>query len=185
MARTVLVFPMAYLPDVLFNDIHAYLLSEGYEYTQYQNEYVFKKGKGLAMGPTFIKVSAQNNAVYLEAWLKFAVLPGVYAGESGLDGLTGAAVKGPLKKRFAHIESMIRQYAGDPVPGAAYPPPSFAAYPPPDSAAYPPSSSAAYPPPGAAAYPPPVQPGANNFCAHCGSPLAPGAAFCTNCGSAV
>ena len=154
MARTVQVFPMAYYPEALFNDIHAYLLSEGYEYIQYQNENVYKKGKGLAMGPTFFKISYQNNAVYLEAWLKFAALPGVYAGESGLDGLTGAAVKGPLKKRFAYIESMIRQYAGGPAPGAA-------------------------------AYPPPVQPGPNRFCVHCGTPLEPDSAFCTNCGNAV
>ena len=111
MARTVKAFPMAYMPDALFNDIYAYLMSEGYEYIQYNNENVFKKGKGLTMGPTFIKVSFQNNAVYLEAWLKFAVLPGVYAGESGLDGLMGVAVKGPLKTRFARIESMIQQYA--------------------------------------------------------------------------
>ena len=168
MARTVQVFPMAYFPDALFNEIHAYLLSEGYEYIQYENENVYKKGKGLAMGPTFFKISYQNNAVYLEAWLKFAVLPGVYAGESGLDGLMGAAVKGPLKQRFAYIELMIRQYAGDPAPGAAYPVPD-----------------AAYPPPSAAAYPPPVQPGPGGFCACCGTPLEPGAAFCTNCGNAV
>ena len=153
MARTVQVFPIAYFPQALFNDIHAYLLSEGYEYIQYQNENVYKKGKGLAMGPTFFKISYQNNAVYLEAWLKFAALPGVYAGESGLDGLMGAAVKGPLRQRFAYIESMIRQYAGDPAPGAAYPPP--------------------------------VQPGPSRFCVHCGTPLEPGAAFCTNCGNAV
>lgn len=161
MARTVQVFPMAYFPEALFNDIHAYLLSEGYEYIQYQNENVYKKGKGLAMGPTFFKISYQNNAVWLEAWLKFAALPGVYAGESGLDGLMGAAVKGPLKQRFAYIELMIRQYAGDPVPGPAYPTPD------------------------AAAYPPPVQPGPSRFCAHCGAPLEPGSAFCANCGNAV
>lgn len=155
MARTVQVFQMAYLPDALFNDIHAYLLSEGYKYVQYHNENVFKKGKGLMSGPTFIKVSFQNNAVYLEAWLKFAVLPGVYAGESGLDGVMGAAVKGPLMRRFAYIESMIRQYAGDPVFGGAYPPQA------------------------------PAQPGPNGFCTHCGAPLAPGSAFCTNCGNGV
>lgn len=155
MARTVKYFPMAYMPEALFNDIYAYLMSEGYEYIQYNNEQVFKKGKGLTMGPTFIKVSFQNNAVWLEAWLKFAILPGVYAGESGLDGLMGAAVKGPLKNRFLYIDSMIQQYAGNPMPGAAYPPPA------------------------------PVQPGPSGFCTHCGAPLAPGAAFCTNCGNTV
>ena len=157
MARTVKYFQMAYLPETLFNDIYSYLMSEGYEYIQYNNENVFKKGKGLMMGPTFIKVSFQDNVVCLEAWLKFAILPGVYAGESGLGGLVGAAVKGPLKNRVAYIESMIQQYAGSPMP---------------DPAAY-------YPPAA------PVQQGPGGFCAHCGAPLAPGAAFCANCGNAI
>lgn len=109
MARTVKVFQMAYLPDALFNDIHAYLSSEGYEYTQYHNESVFKKGKGLATGPTFIKVSHQNNMVYLEGWMKFAVAPGLYAGEYGVHDSFGG-VKASLERRFAHIETMIQMY---------------------------------------------------------------------------
>lgn len=109
MPRTVKEYPFYGQPEALFNAVHQYLLSEGYEYRVYDNENVFKKGKGLASGPTFIKLSFGPNAVRLEAWLKFAALPGVYAGESDLDGFVGAAVKGPLKKRFAQIEQMILQ----------------------------------------------------------------------------
>lgn len=156
MARTVKAFPMAYFPDALFNAIHAYLLSEGYEYIQYNNENVYKKGMGILMGPTFIKVSFQDNLVYLEAWLKFAVLPGIYVGESGLTGLLGVAVKGPLRNRFAYIESMIQYYANGQMPG-----------------------------PGAYLPAAPNQPGPGGFCTRCGAPLEPGAAFCTNCGNTV
>ena len=97
--------------EALFGEIHNYLFSEGYEYINYENEFVFKKGKGLMTGPTFIKVSFSPVSVRIEAWMKFAILPGVYAGELGLTGFVGAAVKGPLKKRVAYIENMIGRYA--------------------------------------------------------------------------
>lgn len=147
---------MASVPETLFNEIYSYLLSEGYEYTQYQNEQVFKKGVGLVSGPTFVKVSFQGNMVCLEAWMKFAVVPGVYAGEYGLTDLVGAVAKGPLKSRVAYIEFLIQRYGGSPM-----------------------FSPAAYPPAM------PVQPGPGRFCTRCGAPLAPDAAFCTNCGNAV
>ena len=118
MARYVNILPLQAPPEALFNAIHAYLTSEGYEYRQYKNENVFKKGMGLMAGPSFIKVSFSQNTVMVEAWMKFALLPGVYMGEMDLTGFTGAAVKGPLKKRVAQVEAMILQYAGAPMAGA-------------------------------------------------------------------
>lgn len=117
MARYVNDFQMSAPPEPLFNAIHSYLISEGYTYLQYDNENVFKKGKGLMCGPTFIKVSFAVNAVRVEAWMKYALFPGVYVGEIGLKGFVGAAAKGPLKNRVAQIESMICQYGGRPMTG--------------------------------------------------------------------
>lgn len=157
MARTVKMFSMASLPNDLLNNIHLYLKSEGYEYLQYEGEYVFKKGMGFAAGPTFFKVTFNNSTVRLEAWMKYAVTPGVYAGEIALDDFTGWAVKGPLKERFAYIESLILRYIElNPELRVA------------------PSSA-----------PEASLPNMRRFCNACGAQLAPGAKFCPKCGKAL
>ncbi|MBQ8827552.1 MAG: hypothetical protein IJZ90_00220, partial [Clostridia bacterium] len=113
MARYIKDFQISVSQDMLFNKIYSYLMSEGYDYIEYDSESVFKKGKGIVNGPTFIKLSFGANSVRLEAWLKYALLPGVYVGEIGLKGFVGAAAKGPLKLRVAQIENMIMQSAAD------------------------------------------------------------------------
>ena len=158
MARTVKVFPMASLPAELFGAIHSYLTSEGYKYMDYHQERIFKKGKGVASGPTFIKVSYQNNVVRLEGWMKFAWAPGVYSGESGVYDALGFAAKGPLKRRFEQIEVMIQQYIAN-HPAVAGPVRQ--------------------------APPAPPQPGQNWFCTNCGTRLVPGGSFCPSCGKPV
>ena len=114
MARSSKDFPLKASPDEIFKSVYQYLMIEGYEYTQYDNENVFKKGKGLMAGPTFLKLSFSGNAVRLQAWMKFALLPGVYVGELGLTGFVGAAVKGPLKRRVEQIEEILARYAAIP-----------------------------------------------------------------------
>lgn len=97
-----------------FQPIHSaidqYLQREGYEYTNYDGENVFKKGNGLMSNPSFFKFSYAGNQVRMETWMKYALLPGVYVGELGLDGFVGAAVKGPWKKRTSQIESILANY---------------------------------------------------------------------------
>lgn len=97
--------------DVLFNQVSQYLASEGYKYVNFENENLFKKGDGWMTGPTFIKLSANGNVVTLEAWLKMALLPGVFVGEEDLSGFVGAAPKSVLKKRVLNVESIIAQFA--------------------------------------------------------------------------
>lgn len=114
MARYRKDFPLTTSPDAIFQTVYQYLIFEGYEYLQYDHENVFKKGHGLMTGPTFLKLSFSENAVRLEAWMKYALLPGVYVGEIGLTSFIGAAVKGPLKRRVAQIEEILAQYAATP-----------------------------------------------------------------------
>lgn len=114
MARYSKDFPLKTSPDAIFQTVYQYLITEGYEYIQYDHENVFKKGKGLMAGPTFLKLSFSESTVRLEAWMKYALLPGVYVGELGLTGFVGAAVKGPLKRRVARIETILTQYAATP-----------------------------------------------------------------------
>lgn len=98
--------------ELLMPDIHKYLLGEGYEYRDFDGEQVYKKGSGWVSAPTFIKLQASKTVIIIEAWIKTALLPGVYVGESGIDGFYGAAPKGILANRVHHIEQMITNNGG-------------------------------------------------------------------------
>lgn len=111
MARYIKDFPFSGTPDTLYNAVGQYLSSEGYEYTQYEGETVFKKGKGVTSGPSFFKFSFSSNMVRMETWMKYALLPGVYIGELGTTGIVGSAVKGPWKKRIANVEAILTNYS--------------------------------------------------------------------------
>lgn len=87
------------------------LTASGFQYVQYQNENVFQKGTGLLTGLTFVKVSFYGQFVQVEAWMKFALFPGVFVGELGMTGFVGFAVKGTMKNAVHQIESMLQYYA--------------------------------------------------------------------------
>lgn len=97
-----------------------YLSREGFSCTNYKGEEVWKKGVGALTAPQFLKVNFQNGRVHLEAWLKYALLPGVYCGEMGLTGFVGIAVKKPLKARVDMLISILQQ-PGAVQPGVAQP----------------------------------------------------------------
>ena len=109
MARTIKDIPIIANPQVIVNSVHAYLMSEGYVYTYDKGVPVYKKGNGFTMGPTYIRFLASANMVRIEAWRKFAILPGVYCGEISLESGVGFAVKGPVKQRVSYIESIVMQ----------------------------------------------------------------------------
>ena len=186
MPRTIKDYQFTGSQEQLFAAVHSYLMSEGYEYIIYRGETVFKKGHGIASGPTFIKISFGQDLVRLEGWLKFAALPGVYAGESDLTGMMGFAVKGPLKKRYAWIESMIMQGGGrflgvpnnpTPLPASPFMPAAAQSTDPDDQVAEPARSV----PQQVSSSPA----GAKRFCTSCGAELEPEAAFCSQCGKKV
>ena len=202
MGRTIRDFSFNGNTDALFNEVHTYLIGEGYEYLVFEGEQVFKKGHGLATGPTFIKVSSSGGIVRLEAWMKYAALPGVYAGEIDLNSFVGAAVKGPLKNRFAWIEQLITRYGGSPVapgyfqqpqqqyqqPQQQYAPAQQQPQQPPVQPQY--QQPQQYQPPVqqpqqqyAPVPPAPVMQNAPVFCMKCGERFQDGAAFCMKCGN--
>ena len=114
MARYYNDIPFSGDPNKTFESVKTYLEGTGFEYIDYAGEYVFKKGKGVLVAPTFVKVSFFGAIARVEAWIKYALLPGVYVGEIGMEGFVGAAVKGTMKKAVAQVEQMIRQ--GDTYP---------------------------------------------------------------------
>ncbi|HJD23574.1 MAG TPA: DUF4190 domain-containing protein [Firmicutes bacterium] len=109
-----------------------FLRKEGFALVTYRGESVWKKGQGLLTAPQFIKLQYAGGAVHLEAWIKWAVLPGVYCGEMGLDGAMGFAVKAALRKRVDMLVALLYQPANisaqpaAPVGAVPVPPPGAA-----------------------------------------------------------
>ncbi len=97
------MFTTAYPPQQVNNIFASYLTSEGFEPKTIDGENIWKKGVGLLTAPQCIKLSYQNNVYILEAWLKFAILPGVYVSEMDLDGFIGCIPKSILKSKVDYI----------------------------------------------------------------------------------
>ncbi len=113
MARYISEFSFVGDQQQMMNQISEYLYSEGYEFRRnFEGEDLFKKGKGIVSAPTFVKVTFFNGSMRIEAWVKYALLPGVYVDEMDLEGFVGCAVKKPLKHRVEHIEGMIMNFGG-------------------------------------------------------------------------
>lgn len=153
MARYVRDFTLeASSAEQAFYAVYQYLASEGYTYQQVDGKAVFQKGNGWISGPSFVQISYQPFGVRIEAWVKFALLPGVFIGELGVDGMMGVAVKRPLKKRLAQIESTLAYYGGAAMQTPIQTPVQAA------------------------------QPMVARNCSRCGAPIAPNTSFCTQCG---
>ncbi len=84
-----------------------YLRGEGFALSVIDGQQVWKKGVGLLTAPQMILVSIVPGSIRIEAWIKFAILPGVYAGEMGLDGFVGAIPKQALKSRVKELEKRL------------------------------------------------------------------------------
>jgi len=96
-------------------DVEMYLTSEGFRQVQYKGAQVWKKGLGLMIGPQFIILEPKEGNIHLEAWIKFALLPGVYLGEMGVEGTLAMIPKKKLKKRVLAIEELVGK-GGSPQP---------------------------------------------------------------------
>jgi hypothetical protein len=70
---------------------------------------VWKLGMGLLLAPEFVRYEAREGELRMEAWLKFALLPGVYVGEMGLDGFFAIIPKRKLKTKVKEIERLVEE----------------------------------------------------------------------------
>ena len=80
-----------------------FMVKNGFNYVQYKGETVHKKGNGWVMAPRIYKFKVEGNKLHIESWLPFAILPGVYVGESGLDSWFGIAVKKVMRNFLLDI----------------------------------------------------------------------------------
>ena len=107
MARYINQLPLTKDPQILTQMIGDYLTREGFVNKTYNGELIWQKGVGIMAAPQFIKFGFARNSVVVEAWLKYAILPGVYLGEQNLKGIFGFALKSILKTRVKSVESIV------------------------------------------------------------------------------
>ena len=92
-------------PDDLEADIEDYLKKNGFSLYE-PKENVWKKGMGILTGPQFISFEVKPGKLILEAWIKFALFPGVYVGEMGTEGFFAFIPKKQLKNNVEAIEDL-------------------------------------------------------------------------------
>lgn len=147
-------YPVGKTDDCIRLIAEDYLNKEGFKPVLYKGEWVWKKGQGILTAPQYIKLTCGGGVVHIEAFLRNAILPGVYVGEMGLDGAWGFLVKDMLRGKVNELVRLLSQpLPGD--PAAAFPvSPAVPAAPPasappaagtPVSAAVPAAAPAAYP----------------------------------------
>jgi hypothetical protein len=97
--------------DEVEKRVSNYLIDKGFERTTVRCEQVWRKGTGWFLWPQLIKVTPIEGGAHLEAWCTFALLPGVYIGETGTTSKLGFgfAVKKTLRKRVDDLERLLGQ----------------------------------------------------------------------------
>ncbi|MCL1832151.1 MAG: hypothetical protein FWG45_04470 [Oscillospiraceae bacterium] len=109
MARYVNDFPTNKADEQLMAIASQCLNDMGYKPHNYKGEAgVFKKGDGWLTAPMFIKLSSMSGAVHVEAFTKFAILPGVFMGEYGTDGAFLIVPKRLLKGNVEKLEYALK-----------------------------------------------------------------------------
>jgi hypothetical protein len=89
--------------------IQEFMRAEGFAPVIFNQEPVWKRGMGILTGPQFLRTEVTDGKVHLEAWIKFALLPGVYVGEMGITGFFGYALKAVLRKRVTNLQKLITE----------------------------------------------------------------------------
>lgn len=107
--RFVTDFAVPHQADLIQFVAEDFFAKEGFTLIDYKGEMVWKKGIGMLSAPQYIKLNYQDGQVHLEAWLKYALLPGVYCGEMGLDGFWGFAIKDMLRKKVNTLMALLCQ----------------------------------------------------------------------------
>jgi len=108
MSRYINEFATSYTPEQIYTIVNNFCMSEGFSTYNYNGEMLYKKGSGWVSAPQYIKVTNAGSNVRVEAFIKYAILPGVYVGEMGLTGFFGFAIKAALGTKVATLENALR-----------------------------------------------------------------------------
>lgn len=96
--------------DFIMSD---FIQKHGFKLVKINGEMMYQKGKGLLEMPQYFSYRYMNGVIHIEAWVKFAWLPGVYGKENDMSGFVGSVPKTAYKE---DIEELIRVLY-QPLPG--------------------------------------------------------------------
>lgn len=96
--------------DFIMSD---FIQKHGFKLVKINGEMMYQKGKGLLEMPQYFSYRYMNGVIHIEAWVKFAWLPGVYGKENDMSGFVGSVPKSAYKE---DIEELIRVLY-QPLPG--------------------------------------------------------------------
>lgn len=88
-------------PEKTLAEVRKYLASQKFVYRQCDGEWLFQKGKGFWVAPSFLKVTYSRDTVRVEAWID------AFGSEQDLEGFVGVAAKKPLKKVVTKVEEIL------------------------------------------------------------------------------
>jgi len=107
MSRYLIEFQSSKTKAEIGQILDTYFANEGFKPIEYKGEHVYKKGIGLLTAPQYLLVEYGDNAVKIQAWIKNALLPGVYVGEMGLKGFVGAVPKAALRSKVDYLVKIL------------------------------------------------------------------------------
>ena len=109
MSRYMIELPVNKSSEQIADITARYMSAQGFILATVNGEQVWKKGDGFLVAPQCVLVKTIAGSVKVEAWIKFVLLPFVFVGEMGLDGLVGALPKSMLKDKVNKLVSLIAQ----------------------------------------------------------------------------
>lgn len=86
-----------------------FLRKHGFTLVNINGEMVYQHGKGMITAPKYFCYRYANGIIHIEAWIKFAWLPGVYGKESDLNGYVGSVPKSAYKKDIEELIQVLYQ----------------------------------------------------------------------------
>ena len=86
-----------------------FMIAKGFQRVDDKGEMVWRKGVGFLVCPQFVTAAVSGDRVCIEAWIKYALLPGVYVGELGLTGVFQWVAKRALRKVVAELRSVLTE----------------------------------------------------------------------------
>lgn len=86
-----------------------FLQKNGFTQKEYKGEMLWQEGTGMLAPPRFFKYSYRNGIIHIEAWMKFAWLPGVYSGENAMTGFVGMVPKKLFKESLENLVQLLYQ----------------------------------------------------------------------------
>lgn len=89
--------------------IGEYLTNLGFVFTKYKRMMLWRKGNGWLTAPQIFNFRIEQDKLHIETWIPFALFPGVFIGESGLNSGFGFLVKVPMRQMVSELIRIYRK----------------------------------------------------------------------------